>query len=357
MAMSPFHYGVIEGFYGRQWSWAMRNDYARFLSGHQFGCYIYAPKGDAFLRSRWRDPLPQHTFDQLQQLANSYREHGVQWGMGLSPLGLSENYTNADRQALLAKVEQLNELEPDILCILFDDSRGDFADLAQRQCNIVADISAQSRAARFMVCPTYYSFDPVLQELFGSMPDHYLEDLGAGLDPAVEVFWTGNRVISAGYSEADIQRIAGLIQRKPLLWDNYPVNDGRVTSNFLNLQPYSQRPPQLKDWCSGHIVNPMNQPLLSRLVLQSLQGLYCASSDYQLAGQFKQGLMLLDHPALQEQLASDAPGFQSKGLEARTPAENQALARLYRDFDHPAADEVADWLEGKYTFDPECLTG
>lgn len=357
MAMSQFYYGVIEGFYGRQWPWAVRNDYAGFLSAHGFACYIYAPKGDAFLRSRWREPLPQDTFEQLRQLASHYQQQGVRWGIGLSPLGLAESYSAADRIALQSKVAQLNELNPDILCILFDDSRGDFADLAHRQCTIVEDICAQSHAAEFVVCPTYYSFDPVLQQLFGRMPNNYLQNLGTGLDPAIEVFWTGNQVISAAYSAPDIERIAKLIRRKPLLWDNYPVNDGKATSNFLNLRPYSQRPAQLKDWCSGHIVNPMNQPLLSQLVLQSLQKLYGDSGNYRPSKQLGEGLLLLHHNAFQQQLNLDAHDFQDRGLAARSATDNQALARLYRNFNHPASNEVADWLEGKYAFDPECLTG
>lgn len=354
--MSQFYYGVIEGFYGRQWSWCVRNEYARFLSRYGFACYIYAPKGDAFLRSRWREPLPDKTFEQLQQLAKCYQQQGVRWGIGLSPLGLGERYAGADRDALKAKIEQLNALNPDILCILFDDSRGDFAGLAQRQCEIVEDVCALSSASRFMVCPTYYSFDPVLEQLFGAMPDHYLQDLGAGLDPAIELFWTGNRVISESYSEDDIERIARLIQRKPTLWDNYPVNDGKATSNFLNLRPYSDRPPELQDWCGGHIVNPMNQALLSQLVLQSLNGLY-NGNHYRLSEQLAHGLALLEHQDLQQQLAADLPDFQQQGLAARAAAENQALAVLYRSFSHPVADEVADWLEGNYAFDPECLTG
>ena len=81
-------------------------------------------------------------------------------------------------------------------------------------------------------------------------------------------------VLSPGYTHADINAISEKIQRKPLLWDNYPVNDGRKISRFLHLLPVRDRPAQLRDWCSGHLANPMNQAFLSQLPLASLARSY-----------------------------------------------------------------------------------
>ncbi|MEM8934075.1 MAG: sulfatase-like hydrolase/transferase, partial [Acidobacteriota bacterium] len=35
---------------------------------------------------------------------------------------------------------------------------------------------------RFIACPTYYSFDPALERVFGAMPENYLTDFGRLLD-------------------------------------------------------------------------------------------------------------------------------------------------------------------------------
>jgi hyaluronoglucosaminidase len=51
--------GVIEGYYGRPWSWDMREAQARFLASHGYSSYIYAPKADAYLRRRWLRCRPQ----------------------------------------------------------------------------------------------------------------------------------------------------------------------------------------------------------------------------------------------------------------------------------------------------------
>jgi len=131
--VNGFFYGVIEGFYGRQWSWQARSGYSEFLSAHGFDCYIYAPKGDLFLRSQWQAPWDETRHSQLINLATSYHKAGLRFGVGLSPKGLFQDYSDIARTLLRQKVEQINALGVDILCILFDDMPGDFPLLAARQ--------------------------------------------------------------------------------------------------------------------------------------------------------------------------------------------------------------------------------
>lgn len=354
--MQDFFYGVIEGFYGRQWSWSVRKDYASFLSRHGYDCYIYAPKGDAYLRSRWREPYPPVQFEQLQSLRAVYRIQGLRWGLGLSPLGLAEGYNKNDRQQLEQTILKLNQLQPDILCILFDDIRGDIAGLAETQAAIVEDILSLSEASQHIVCPTYYSFDPVLEQVFGEMPQDYLATLALKLPEDIGIFWTGNKVISSSYESGDLARVEALLGRKPILWDNYPVNDGRLTSEHLHLKPYSGRSWQLSNWTGGHIVNPMNQPLLSQLVLQSLQSLYTDGGDYKPERMFDVVLDRLADRDFAESLRVDAALFQDQGRLAISAQQRQQMVTKYRGFSNPFASEISEWLEGGYRFDPECLT-
>ncbi|HET8710333.1 MAG TPA: beta-N-acetylglucosaminidase domain-containing protein, partial [Spongiibacteraceae bacterium] len=260
--MPDFLCGVIEGFYGRVWSWSARRTMIEFLRQQQFNAYVYAPKADSFLRGEWRRQHDAQTFTELLALRAHCRDHAIQFGVGLSPAGLQEAYTAQDRALLEEKIAHLNQLDGDVLCILFDDMPGAIADLAQRQVAITKDIMAMSSARRFVICPSYYSFDPVLEQIFGAMPVRYLESIGELLPEEVDIFWTGPSVLSPGYSQGDIEAITARIGRKPMLWDNYPVNDGKKISRFLHLLPVHNRPPQLREWCSGHLANPMNQPLL-----------------------------------------------------------------------------------------------
>lgn len=351
-----FLLGVIEGFYGRQWSWSARADYATFLAQVGYGSYVYAPKGDPFLRSRWREQHPAEDWGNLIKLVEIYHKASLGIGVGLSPLGLNKDYSSQDKKDLLAKVRSLNELNIDILCILFDDTEGDIPDLAQRQSDIVNDILSISSARRFVVCPTYYSNDPVLEQVFGKKPIRYLESLARGIPASVDVFWTGDKVISTEYTQRGMTDIAQIIGRRPIIWDNYPVNDGKITSNFLNLRPYAGRPFQLRSWASGHMVNPMNQPLLSTIALYSLADIYRGETPCEKSVLLHRALGRFNHPQFSDQLVKDIDRFQDLGLQALSVSEKASLLSLYQGFDHPAADEVCEWLAGQFQFDPECLT-
>ncbi|MCB1015823.1 MAG: beta-N-acetylglucosaminidase domain-containing protein [Acidimicrobiales bacterium] len=54
--------GLIEGFYGRPWSWDERCAVARFVAERGMTHYVYAPKDDPRHRERWRDPYPPRSW-------------------------------------------------------------------------------------------------------------------------------------------------------------------------------------------------------------------------------------------------------------------------------------------------------
>lgn len=348
--MTPYA-GVIEGFFGREWSWADRAAYADFLAENGFDFYIYAPKGDPYLRQQWNRDWPEETWSQLHELREKYRLQGVAFGLGLSPFDVQQNYDGPAREALRKKAERLNELDPDILCILFDDMKGDVADLASIQADMAHLLSGVSRAPRQIVCPSYYSDDPVLEKVFGKAPANYLEDLGQKLDPKLDIFWTGPLVCSVDYPPDHLESVAQRLGRKPFLWDNYPVNDGAKKSNHLHLAPFRRH--QAADLIAGHAVNPMNQAWLSRLPLLTFAASYGAGYDPDQA--WRQALQGQScPPELARLLERDVAEFQDKGLLALDAA---ALLAGYNAVpDHPYRVEVMEWLTGKYEFDPACLT-
>ena len=162
------HLGLIEGFYGRPWSWRERADTIAYLAPHGFGFFIYAPKSDAFLRRRWREPHPDADLQQLRGLAQACRTLGVRFGVGLSPFEIYRAFDDAARADLACKLAELDAVGLDDLAILFDDMRGDLPGLANTQVRIVEWIAERTAAERVMVCPTYYSDDPLLDRAFGS---------------------------------------------------------------------------------------------------------------------------------------------------------------------------------------------
>ena len=340
-------FGIIEGFYGRQWSWGQREGFASFLKAHNYQTYIYAPKGDVYLRSQWRMRWPADIFSSLKQLSDTYKRHGVKFGIGISPMGLLEKYAATDARDPKQKISEINALAPDVLCILFDDMHGAVPQLSQKQLSIVEDVISVSTATQHIVCPTYYSFDPVLEQLFGVMPDDYLQSLGDGLPNDVGVFWTGDKVISEQLSCESIKAVTTQLGRKPIIWDNIFANDGRNTADFLPLHAHKKRTNELLDCVAGVVVNPMNQAAIAALMLPvyyaALTGEVCKVDVAQ--------------KPIASLLARDAKLFSTVGLAKISPEHRGQLIAEYQKLSHPAAIDVVEWLQGGYCFDPACLTG
>ncbi len=349
-----FHLGVIEGFYGRQWSWAQRLSLPPLLKAWGYRSYLYAPKGDTSLRSQWRSPFVAEHRAHLTALAEACRGAAIEWGLGLSPVGLQAEYRASDRDTLKCKLDEIQKLSPNRLWILFDDLPAGNPHLAANQLAVIDTVRNHCPELQLAVCPSYYSDDPILEELFGTCPTGYFTDLSDGLDADIDLLWTGPRVISEAYGVEDMGRAADKLGRRPLLWDNYPVNDGRRSSRFLNVSTFQGRPAALSQLCSGHYVNPMNQFHLSLPVLQDLPRVYTAhteSFDERLA------LALAELPAaLAGLLQQHWQDFQRRGLDGMSEGEKQVIAAQCDQLAHPAAAELADWLREAYRFDPECLT-
>ncbi|CAA0119509.1 Protein O-GlcNAcase [Halioglobus japonicus] len=347
---TEFLAGVIEGYYGREWSFDTRLAYADYLAEAGLNTCIYCPKGDLYLRSRWQEAWPDTQWRELLQLSAAYKQRGINWGVGLSPVELYRNYGVCERDQLRRKVAQLAELDAPVIAILFDDMPGDLDALAARQAEIVADVCQWLPAVRTLVCPTYYSFDPVLERYFGAMPKDYWPQLGRELPAEADLFWTGNKVCSEAITVQDIDAIVQQLARPVILWDNYPVNDGAVRSNFLYTSRLSHRSPDMRPLLSGHLCNPMNQGLLSLPALSGLAQLY-GNETFQEAD-----LSRILGPATWERLCRDKHTFEHEGLTGLGEKRCQALAGEYAKLPGPAALEIAQWLRGEYSFDPACLT-
>lgn len=349
---NTFYTGVIEGFYGRLWAEEDRLDMLKWLPAAGMSRYIYAPKGDALLRRDWAEPLDQASVTQFKKLSAVAGSSQLQWGLGLSPLGAVENFTTALRREGQAKVRQLADLGVHTLALLFDDMKCLDDSLAERQLEIIECLT-QAWSGELIVCPSYYSLDPILERVFGDRPENYFSDLSKGLANEVGVFWTGNKVCSTHVSNADVDEAAALLGDRIVLWDNYPVNDGEKASKLLHLRPFEQRERGVESRLRGHYCNPMNQCQLSRAALASLMPLYAGG---RIVDDHKYRMLELFGAELGAALYADTPLFQDKGLQGLSEQEKQGLIRRYRCFAHPAAIELCEWLQGQYAFDPACLT-
>jgi len=349
--------GIIEGFFGRSWSWEERASYAPFLKSYSYSFYVYAPKEESFLRKQWSERFPEERFAALASLSATFKKHGVSFGVGLSPFEAYREYGPATKRKLQEKVRALNGLSLDILCVLFDDMRGDLPDLAATQIRLLSDIREVSEAKRIVFCPTYYSYDPIIERVFGAMPQRYLESLGEELDPSIDLFWTGERVMSTEYPVRHLEEIGERLRRKPFLWDNYPVNDTRKASSFIFLRPFENRGAHLRGLTSGHAVNPMKQPWLSQIPVATLPTNYTHEGPYDRDAAFKACAKNICGEEIGEMLFEDLSLFQDVGLIGLGDAQKEYLRVRYGARpDNPFCREVVQWLDNHYAFDPACLT-
>lgn len=348
--------GLIEGFYGRDWAQDARLEMIGWLGSQGFHEYIYAPKGDALLRAKWQLPFTEEDCSSFSAIASVATKAKVKWGVGLSPLGAVHEFNQKQRSALATKLAQLNDLQPSVLAILFDDMHCAHADLAERQSVIVAFIAERVEVERLLVCPSFYSHDLILERVFGTRPADYWETLGASLDSGIDLFWTGNEVCSKSVMASDLEPISRVLKRPLALWDNYPVNDGERASNFLNIQPFVNRDCNAAEHLTVHYSNPMNQCALSKLPLATLADVYRAQPKYLDAeGQLSLWKAIVGD-SLAGRLSEDCTLLSNKGLQNMTEQDKSYLNERYGNDSHPAALELIDWLHGGYTFDPACLT-
>lgn len=339
--------GIIEGFYGKPWSWEARAATAAFLAPHGYRFYLYAPKADAYLRRRWQEAHPPDTTARLAEFARHCRSLGVRFGIGLSPYEIYLDFGAAARAALERKLEFCAEVAAQDLAILFDDMRGDSPDLADRQLEIMQWIGERAAADRLFVCPTYYTDDPVLDRIFGARPEHYLERLGAELDRGVQIFWTGEEVCAREISPGHLRRVGEMLGRKPFLWDNYPVNDGQRMSRYLHLRGFTGRPAASAEHIAGHGVNPALQPVLTRIPALTLVESYRMGPDYSYGDAFRRAAIEVLGPELGARVRDDLLTLQDIGLE-RLGEKSDQLRERYERYDHDAAREILAWLAGEY---------
>ncbi len=342
--------GIIEGFYGRSWPAETRLAYADYLNEAGLNTSIYCPKGDPFLRKRWQEHWPDDEWQALLELSAAYRRKSVRFGVGLSPDELYREYGASQKAELRDKVERLAELSAPLIAILFDDMPGDLDALAERQAEIVADVCNWMPGVRVLTCPTYYSYDPLLEKYFGRMPEDYWPELGRLLPSSVDVFWTGDKVCATSIDTAHLDSIIEQLGRRPILWDNYPVNDGGDRCDFLFTTSLPGRHPDIRRCLTGHLCNPMNQGLLSLPALSGLARLYGRGGfDERALGR----ILGTDTWRL---LTRDRQAFEEEGLQGLGEERCRSLAEEYGRLPGPAAGEIAGWLRGEYAFDPACLT-
>lgn len=346
--------GVIEGFFGKSYSFAQRKDLASFLKHNSYSFYIYAPKEDKDLRTASFAGRRPARLAELADLCAAYRELGLDFGISLSPLNLTSDYKEKKKDFLDYAKLLTDEIGPDLFTLLFDDMHLTSEDVGQEQRRIIEDLAERigPQVKRIIACPSYYTLDPILDKVFGKRPEHYFEQLLKGLDKGIEMFWTGPKVISVDLTARDLEEACEILGRKPFLWDNYPVNDGKRISNFIYLRPFRGRY-SLDALTTGHAANPMLEYNLSKIPLKTLPLIYSGSTPEQVRQAWLTDMRV--HLGGAGDAARLCELLCDKGRENLVDDDISYLKqRLSKD--NPYEREILGFLDGEYAFDPACLT-
>lgn len=339
------HRGVIEGYYGAPYAHADRLWLLERIGAWGMNRYVYAPKDDPLHRAQWRAAYDAAALGEFAELVAHGGAHGVSVGFALSP-GLSIEYgAAADVRALCEKFRSFRELGARFFCLALDDvpsgflHAGDAAAFPSLAAAHVALSDAVAEAlggdATLWLVPTDY---------VGVAGTDYLEQLGAELDPAIEVGWTGRTVVSPTIPAAEAAVRAASLRRKLLVWDNVPVTDGPMRP-MLHLGPLRGRDAGLPAHVSGLLLNPMAQPRASSLALRTAADYLRDPLAYDPEAAWRSAVDEVGAGAAEafalfaaaHRFSPSAPDDRDRELEARFDALRDALAT-----DRPALRSLAE---------------
>ncbi|MDH4225286.1 MAG: protein O-GlcNAcase [Deltaproteobacteria bacterium] len=266
---------MVEGFYGPVWDPAARYWFIDRLAPFGLDTYLFCPKHEPALAAEAMRPLHPAEIHRFSELAGFCRERNITpWaGVHFEPPFHPYDPDHLDRMA--AKIHELVQAGFRGFAVLYDDLKSSLKNpdgssatggsLAQAQANafvqVVRRCAALGVETQWVVCPSLYTLDPLLEKEYGAFEVGYLDNLHRGLPPEVPWFWTGPRVCSRTITLADKQAFLGDLPRKLILWDNYPVNDVGMV-HHLHLGPLSGRGADLPQGVKGYLFNPMSQPSL-----------------------------------------------------------------------------------------------
>lgn len=346
------NFGIVEGFFGPPWSHESRLSFADFLSHYGGSFYIYAPKRDAHLRKAWREEWSAEYLTELSVLRDAYQSKNLKFGVALSPFGLGSHISKQDWEHLREKFSVLSNLKINYVGLFFDDMPST-DDLLKIQTQVV-QVALEYFPEGLIFCPSYYTFDPILDKVFGQRPLGYVEGLKEAISDDVEICWTGPKVISEEISEAHLREVEALLGRKAFIWENLFANDGPRNCKFLKLKYFQGRDGSLGTLTSGIGFNLMNQPFLSQILY--LSSLWVMTKNLSPEESFKQSCVELCSPKLADFLLTHRVLFLEQGLDKISDEEKAYLLSELKLDTSPVAEEVKAWLLGEYLVGPECLT-
>ncbi|SHJ87485.1 hyaluronoglucosaminidase [Clostridium cavendishii DSM 21758] len=263
--------GIIEGFYGKPWSFKDRFKAVDFLIENRMNTYMYAPKDDKYHRELWREEYPQDMYEEIKKLKKYSDNNLIDFYYCLSPGNDIDVTLKEDIDSVLRKIKAMLDIGVKDFALLMDDidyslnenHKIKFRRVGQVHsyiCNEVYKFLKENILDfNLIMCPTEY---------WQNYDTEYRKDINENLVDEIKVFWTGYATIAENIKEEDVKLINESINREIVLWDNIPVNDMEKDRGNLFLSPVQNRSIHMQDYNHiGIVANPMPQFNMSKLTL------------------------------------------------------------------------------------------
>uniref|UniRef100_A0A8C5SGQ6 Protein O-GlcNAcase n=1 Tax=Laticauda laticaudata TaxID=8630 RepID=A0A8C5SGQ6_LATLA len=188
------------------------------------------------------------------------QEYEIEFIYAISP-GLDITFSNPKEVSTLKrKLDQVSQFGCKCFALLFDDidhnmcaaDKEVFSSFAHAQVSITNEIYQYlGEPETFLFCPTEYCGTFCYPNVAQSP---YLRTVGEKLLLAIDVLWTGPKVVSKDISVESIEEVSKIIRRAPVIWDNIHANDYDQKRLFLG--PYKGRSTELIPRLKGVLTNP-----------------------------------------------------------------------------------------------------
>ena len=275
--------GVVEGFYGKPWSYEQKLKGIEFFADCNMNTYFLAPKDDPLQRFNWRSPFTSEYLNKTSELIDRGKIHGIDFVLCVSP-GLSVEYSSeSDVDSVVNRFKQLTDLGSTHFGMLWDDiawemqhdsDNAKYASTAAAHADFTnrvwEKLIAYNDQAQLTVCPMHYS---------GRGNEPYVVDLGRALKSQINLMWTGRSICSEYLDIADDVIFERSTLRPALYWDNFPVNDGGMQVNLF-IGPVRGREKGLHRYSAGLLSNPMLQFEASQIPISTIGEYLWNTEDY-----------------------------------------------------------------------------
>ena len=279
--------GVVEGFYGTPWSHEVRVSLIDFYGKFKMNTYLYGPKDDPYHSCpNWRLPYPEKEAENIRDLVKASERNRVDFVWAIHP-GQDIKWNEEDYQNLVNKFNWMYDLGVRSFAVFFDDISGEGTNPVKQTelLNRLTEdfVKAKGDISSLTVCPTDYS------KLWANpTPQGSLAIYGNTLDPAINVFWTGD-VVCSDLTKETLNWINTRIKRPAYYWWNYPVTD--YARHIIMQGPSYGLDTHLtdQDLC-GIVSNPMEHGEASKLALYGVADYAWNVANYNPIDNWERGL-------------------------------------------------------------------